>query len=64
MTISGSRDRVESSQENKQITDTAKALIVIYKSAFGKNWYLRLQANGQIAGLVFFVYTARRAFWR
>ena len=38
MTISGSRDRVESSQENKQITDTAKALIVIYKSAFGKNW--------------------------
>jgi hypothetical protein len=36
--MSENRDRAQSSQENKQVTDTAKALIEAYKSAFAKNW--------------------------
>jgi hypothetical protein len=36
--MSENRDRAQSSQENKQVTDTAKALIDLYKSAFGDNW--------------------------
>jgi hypothetical protein len=37
MSESGS-DRAKLSQENRQVTDTLKALIEVYKSAFGEHW--------------------------
>ena len=33
-----SRDRTEPSHENKELVDTTKALIEVYKSAFGDRW--------------------------
>ena len=36
--MSEHRDREQTSMEDKHLTDTAKALIEVYKSAFGDQW--------------------------
>ena len=36
--MSSSRNREKTEHENKQLLDTVKALIALYKSAFGDDW--------------------------
>jgi hypothetical protein len=38
MKDSKSRDRAETTHESKELIDTIKALIELYKSAFGDQW--------------------------
>jgi hypothetical protein len=48
MKDSKSRDRAETTHENKEVVDTTKALIEIYKSAFGDEWGRIFQATVSI----------------
>jgi hypothetical protein len=43
-----SRDKVGTQHVNKELVDTMKALIEVYKSAFGKNWESMFSATVRI----------------
>ena len=43
------RDRVKTAHANKEIVDTTKALIEIYKSAFGDQWQTAFSATVRLS---------------